>query len=204
MSFKETKESFKEEYLEEYLGNFKTTSLSAETQLEVFNKAFEAFREQAVKLYSEMITNTSKSIQAIEDIYPETITGEMGTVLELLTKSFDLLDNALKIFEDAMIKSDEYVQQFQFLLPDLFYFRNIGEGYGIIISTLLVAFSNRMGVPIEKNQLMVIRKIILNLKNEPLLDSNKAIEYCDEIEDSGFTLENISRNINAVIDEILP
>jgi hypothetical protein len=159
--------------------------------------------EQNESVHEKIAKVFNKELLPIEKIYPDKIPGEIGTVVELLTKSSSLLNEAIINFDESLVNSDECVQQFLFLLPDLFYFRKIGEGFGIIISSLLIALTNRGGIPLEKKQLILVNKIIGKLKNEPFFGTLEAVQYCDEMEDNGLNLSNITNNINAVIDDFL-
>jgi hypothetical protein len=152
---------------------------------------------------SSSISSSSKLLE-IENIYPDKIPGEMGTAIECLSKSIDLIENSIIEFGDNRVISDEYMQQFQALLPDLFYCRTIGEGFGIIITTLMIAISNKNGIPLELDQLIILKYVLVSLKREPFLSTSKAVKLCDDLNEKGFEVNNIINDLDKIISDIIP
>ena len=55
--------------------------------------------------------------------------------------------------ENQLIVADDAMQNVHALLPELFCFRTLGDGFGMVVNGLLCAFQNLGGLPLERHQI---------------------------------------------------
>jgi hypothetical protein len=86
--------------------------------------------------------------------------------------------------EDA-IAADYAIQQFETTLPLLFRSRSIGDGYGMIINSIMIALRNRCGMPLERLQIEAIQLCIGSLLLKPLLPDMVAVRKIQSLREAG-------------------
>ena len=83
------------------------------------------------------------TLVTIDEIYhsPESIGSPyLRSALRLISKALGDVDSALELLGDGdKVGSDDAMQHFQVILPELFACRSIGEGFGLLVSALLNA-----------------------------------------------------------------
>src|SRR6266545_3305183 len=71
----------------------------------------------------------------------ENVSPELNSAVRLLSVSLEHLDRALRAERESdLIEADDATQRMQALLPELFCFRSLGDGFGIVVSGLLCGF----------------------------------------------------------------
>ena len=90
------------------------------------------------------------------------------------------------------ITADRYTQRFQASLPNLFTPRRIGDGYGVIINSIHIAFVNRRGKPLNFDQLTAIWRVLKELRNAPFIQFEPALDYVEELETCGLEVDPIN------------
>ena len=117
----------------------------------------------------------------IDTLYPEDQATRQDLVKALaqLQTAVDLLGHARN--ESDILKSDRFVQRFQALLPELFKWRTVGDGYGAIVNSLHFGFINQRGIPLKPPQLNAVWRILKELRTRPFMTLEQAISYIDEL-----------------------
>lgn len=140
------------------------------------------------RLESGIEAATVKSID-IETLYPPVPdrNDHLSRVLEQLASAVNLLGQA-RTQEDVMV-SDRYIQQFQALLPDLFKWRSVGDGYATVINSLQFALFNRKGIPLTVQQISTLWRSLKELRTRPFLTFEQALTYVDEFEKVGLKVD---------------
>ena len=124
-----------------------------------------------------------------EDLYPvrDRFNPALSTAIQLIRESIDYINESVAMLLDGdLISSDDALQKFQALLPELFCCRDIGDGFGTIISSTYHAINNMENIPLNKSQLTAIRNILNRILSEPFIGDEEAIEEIMNLESAGF------------------
>lgn len=121
---------------------------------------------------------TKKNID-IRELYPLTdeLNPALGRALSLLEEGIKCIDDAINmIIEKDLISSDDLIQRFQALIPELFCCRSLGDGFGVILVSLHNSLKNLQGVPASLEQLNVIKKVTSRIFTEPFIVIDEAVD----------------------------
>ncbi len=124
-----------------------------------------------------------------DDLYP--LRGKLNPILasaiRLIEEGIDNLNEAIKaLSEDDLISSDDSLQKFQALLPELFCCREIGDGFGSMISSIHHAINNSTDDFLNEKQLKAIQKILRRIYSEPYISYDEAVDEIMILESEGF------------------
>ena len=128
---------------------------------------------------------------SVEDLYPEpTLIGQdLSTAIQLLTEAVELINNAIEHERrNEQLHADDAMQRMQMVLPELFFCRSLGDGFGAIINGLFHALKNHGGSPLTEDQMMSIRSSLMTLQNEPFLEFAVAMEQIGSLQSLGFSV----------------
>lgn len=128
-------------------------------------------RIDTARLYDAPIGDTSNIVRA----------------LELLKELSDHFSAARKA-EDS-IDADRFLQHAQALLPRLFSLRSIGGGFGLIVNSLYIAFTNLHGIPMTPKQIDAGWRLVRELKTYPAISLERGIDLVEELEESGLEVD---------------
>jgi len=81
------------------------------------------------------------------------------------------------------------MQRLQSLLPELFYCRDLGDGFGAIINALKFSFENAHGTPFSEGQISLIGQAVERIRQEPFLHFEQAAELVGKLEDADLTVD---------------
>jgi hypothetical protein len=129
----------------------------------------------------------------LSELYPLTheLKPELGAAISLLEEGINHIDVAINmIIENDIISSDDAIQRFQALLPELFCCRNLGDGFGAIVTSIFNSLTNLEGVPANLEQLEVIRKITARILTEPFIVFDEAVDEIMLFEKVGLISES--------------
>lgn len=118
---------------------------------------------------------------------PPGTSSQMIRALELLAQARELLQSARST--DAPMEADRYVQRVHLLLPQLFQYRAIGDGFGLIINSLQYALANREGRPLTPPQINAVWRVIRELRSHPVMSIEEGVHRVSELEDHGFVVD---------------
>lgn len=112
------------------------------------------------------------------------------TALESLAEAIDLLAQArVASQKNSPIDADRCVQRFEALLPQLFRYRKIGDGYGVIVNALHFAAVNRRGRPLNTDQITTTWLVLRELRSKPFLEFEQALDQVAELENCGIEVD---------------
>jgi hypothetical protein len=130
---------------------------------------------------------------AIEDIYhsPESIGSPyLGSAWRLMSIALANVDSALELLGDGdRIGGDDAMQHYEVLLPELFACRSIGDGFGLIVSSLQNAVTRLRGRAMEEQQIRAVRSVLIALRSEPFMTFDAALTHVSR-------LEQVNLNVN--------
>lgn len=114
-----------------------------------------------------------------------------------LAQALDLLSEAKQILEEAkaaavhqnIIESDRSLMQFQARLPGLFSCRKLGDGFGNVINSIMIALVNKRGIPLDLKDIVALWRIIGELRQRPFLSFESSVELIEELEEVGFAVD---------------
>jgi hypothetical protein len=112
---------------------------------------------------------------------------QMVRALELLKQASDNLAEAQKA--DNPMDADRFVQRVQLALPKLFAYRSIGDGFGVVINSLHVAFANLHGTPLNAEQRSVVWRVLRELRVRPAMSLEQGIERVEALEERGLEVD---------------
>lgn len=124
-----------------------------------------------------------------EDLYPvrEQLNPSLHMAIKLLKEAIEIVNESIKMFlEDDFISSDDALQRFQALLPELFCCRVLGDGFGSIINSLFHSIGNINNKPTNEIQLNALLRILKRLHSEPFIRFDEAVEEILYLEEVGF------------------
>jgi hypothetical protein len=125
-----------------------------------------------------------KEYISAEELYPANdFNYVLSSAIKLLSEGIEHIGEAILTLRDGdLILSDDAVQRFQALLPELFCCRNIGDGFGTIINALYHAMNHRGTNPFSEKQLSAIRKALLKIHSEPYIGYEESVEEVMSLE----------------------
>jgi hypothetical protein len=124
-----------------------------------------------------------------EELYPvrEQYNPALATADILLGEGIILVNESIKmLIDDDLISSDDSMQRFQALLPELFCCRVIGDGFGTVINSIYHSIGNMNGNPMNETQLRAILNILKRIHTEPFIEYDEAVEEILHLETAGF------------------
>ena len=134
---------------------------------------------------------------------PDAMSRVFGTALKLLREAEENAERALEAAKEGdELGADDATYAIKPLLPELFCCRQLGEGFGLIVSGLLSAFQNLSGQAMNVDQIKAVAACIRWLRVEP----RASLESAD---DQIATLEAVGLNpdpagIEDLVGAIIP
>jgi hypothetical protein len=128
----------------------------------------------------------------IDDLYrePSGLGPILAHALRGLAAAKEAAQESLESLERGeLIASDESMQRLQALLPELFYCRQLGDGYGAIVNALRFSFENAAGVPLAEDQIKAVKYVVERIRHEPFLQFEKAAALVEKLEDAGLNVD---------------
>jgi hypothetical protein len=128
----------------------------------------------------------------IDSLYPEPgiVRPILGHALRGLAAAKEAVQESLEYLKRGeLISSDESMQRLQALLPELFYCRDLGDGFGAIINALKFSFENAHGAPFSEAQIRLIGQMVERIRQEPFMHFEQAAELIGRLEDVGLTVD---------------
>ena len=103
---------------------------------------------------------------------------DLSTALELLAEAIAKINEAIEHQRSsARIQADDAMQQVQVLLPELFFCRSLGDGFGTIVNSLFHGLHNLDGKPLTEPQILATRTALMAIRNEPFIGFDDAIKH---------------------------
>lgn len=124
-------------------------------------------------------------------------TSQIVSALELLKQASDVLETARR--SESPLDADGWVQRVQLLLPRMFSYRGVGDGYAVIINSLHFALANQNGTPLTADQLNAVWRTVRELRTKPAMNLEQGIQRVEELETSGLRVD--PPDVGALIEE---
>jgi hypothetical protein len=128
----------------------------------------------------------------IDELYAgiPAIRPELATALRLLQDGLDHLNFAVEAVTNAdQIGADDGIQRFEAMMPELLACRSLGNSFGAIINALINALRNRHGEFLTQPQMIALRTIMNETRDEPFMSFDRAVDAITKLEDAGFIVE---------------
>ena len=77
----------------------------------------------------------------------------------------------------------------------MFCCRTISGSYEAVMATVINAFSNNRGQPLNEHKLLALKEILSAIRNEPFMNMDKAIDVIMEFESHDFAVEPIGLDL---------
>lgn len=130
---------------------------------------------------------------SIDKLYPGTdkSDGNLSRAKRLLGECIEHCRAAQRHEEEgSRIKSDHEMVHVQNRLPDLFTYRELGDGFGMVVDALLTAFENLDDMPCDLQQIKAVRRVLADLRDRPFMSSGKAVDLTLQLESAGFDTDH--------------
>lgn len=88
------------------------------------------------------------------------------------------------------LKSDNEMVHVQNRLPDLFTYRDLGDGFGMVVDALLTSFENQDDMPCTLQQIKTVRRVLSDLRDRPFMSSGKAVDLTLQLEEAGLDTDH--------------
>jgi len=136
----------------------------------------------------------------VADIYPDLSAGSsLAIVFKVVPDVVARLHLAREsLVQENLIAADDNVCHARALLTELFCCRDLGDGFGMLINGLMIAFENRRGIPLEATQVQSVVSSLERLLREPALDVNDAADELLALDSSG--LQTDPAELDALAD----
>jgi hypothetical protein len=129
----------------------------------------------------------------IEEIYhsPESIGSPyLRNALRLVSMALGNVDSALELLGDGdKIGGDDAMHHYQVLLPELFACRSIGDGFGLLVSSLQNAVARLRGQPMEERQIRAVRSVLVAVRSEPFMTFDAALAHVSRLEQVNLSVD---------------
>lgn len=149
-------------------------------------------------IYTAEVTNKRERPSSIEGIATSSLYGNVYNdvsfiprVLALLGEGKELLISSSKYLSQGdEVSSDNDIQHFLALLPELFCCRSIGDGFASIITSIYNSVINQSEIGLlSGNQIAKVLLLIEKIQNEPFLELDEAIDLILLLDDAGLNVE---------------
>jgi hypothetical protein len=120
-----------------------------------------------------------------DELYPvkHAYSTEHFTALKLLGVAINHINRAVQALnEEDGVTSDSEIQRVQVLLPELFCFRGLGDGFGTVINGVMSAFESLQGNAPNAVQLRILQRVFELLRSKPFLSSDEADQQLERLE----------------------
>lgn len=105
----------------------------------------------------------------------------LKNALRLLSMAMGRIDRALEFLADED-KTGVAMQRYQLLLPELFACRSLGEGFGLIVSSLQNAATRLPGHAMDEQQIRTVRSALAALRSDPFMTFDAAMAHVSSLE----------------------
>lgn len=126
---------------------------------------------------------------SIDELYPaaDDTDGNLSKAKRVLRTCIEHCREAQQHLEEGdSLKADNEMVHVQNRLPDLFTYRDLGDGFGMVVDALLTAFENLDDMPCNLEQIKAVRRVLLDLRDRPYMSSGKAVDLTLQLEDAEF------------------
>ena len=152
-----------------YLEDYSSVAKSSVDESIIYTAKVTDDRERAT-------SNEGIETSALYDVYNNI--SYIPRILALLEEGSELLlSSSNHISSGDEVSSDNDIQHFLALLPELFCCRSIGDGFASIINSIYNAVINHSEIGLlSKHQISTILTLVNHLKKEPFLEFDEAID----------------------------
>lgn len=130
---------------------------------------------------------------SIDELYPgvDETDGNLSRAKRVLRTCIEHCREAREHLEEGDgLKSDNEMVHVQNRLPDLFTFREFGDGFGMVVDALLTAFENLDDMPCDLQQIKAVRRVLSDLRDRPFMSSKKAVDLTLQLEEAGLDTDH--------------
>lgn len=173
-----------------------TSSIPAEGTIDYVKREGEDEEEKGtIPLTSSDPTNEvgGTTPLSIDDLYLETDSEDegLGGAKRVLGTCIEHCRDAQQHAEEGdWIKSDNEMVHVQNRLPDLFTYRDLGDGFGMVVDALLTVFENQDDMPCTLPQIKAVRRVLADLRDRPFMSSRKTIDLTLQLENAGLDTDH--------------
>ena len=142
---------------------------------------------------SESGGSVETSSLSIDELYPgaDDADGSLSRAKRVLRTCIEHCREAQRHLEEGdALKSDNEMVHVQNRLPDLFTYRDLGDGFGMVVDALLTAFENLDDMPCDLQQIEAVRRVLSDLRDRPFMSSGKAVDLTLQLEEAGLDTDH--------------
>ncbi len=126
----------------------------------------------------------------------------LGRVTRLLDEAAEHIALAIAALLDGRAHhADAEVQLLHGSLPELFCYRKLGDGFGMIIGSILIGLHNNAGDALSMAQMSAISNAIDLVREQPFISPVEAVDATMALEDAGMT---VTTGISTAVSSLEP
>lgn len=114
---------------------------------------------------------------------------DLQTALKLLKECNKFALEALRLYENDLLKSDSQIMEIQARMPELYACRDLSPSYRMIIAAVQRGLFNNKGQILEERQIKALKTILAELREAVYMKKEKALDLVMEFEDTGFVVD---------------
>lgn len=142
-----------------------------------------------VRTADELDERVNEHLIDLRQIYPDPGDG-VATAMRVLAESIDACQQAIEAKRQGQeLRADSSMLTTQSLLPDLIAVQRIGEGFGIVVSSLVFSFANQAGLPFSLEQMNMLLRAYKAVWQAPFMSLDRAVALTDELENVGLKVD---------------
>ena len=136
-------------------------------------------------------SSISKGIISTSKLYPVDFEGlKVRRMMHLVAKAVELCEESRSALQNGdVVNADNTILFLHPMLTELFLLREIGDGFGAAISSLMNVFENHATEPFSLSQLDTILKVLTFIKENPRMSFDQALDLDDFLEEAGLNTE---------------
>ncbi len=130
-------------------------------------------------------------LEDLIEIYPEP-SDKLLQVVTSLSEAILACNEAIQAEETAdRFRADDCMLKVQAISMELFEFRGIGEGFGVVVTSLMFTFINKQGLPFSKDEMHAILRTLRALRSAPFCSLEKGVSITEILELAGLVVDPI-------------
>lgn len=151
--------------------------------------------EPSVQVEDEEVTgSTQDKNQYVSPsrLYPlqDSASTTLQPALKLIAEAKEHLSGAIQSIEEGdRVASELNMQHLKPIIAELFCFRNFGDGFATVISSVFYSIVNYGHLEFTSDQILMVNLAIKKIYEDPFIDYDRALELVDGLENSGFVVE---------------
>jgi hypothetical protein len=147
------------------------------------------FAASAVQALAAIKESARDQLEDLKVIYSEP-SPQLGQAVTLLSEAAFACVEAIDAEENSKrFRADDCMLRVQAISSQLFDFRSLGDGFGIVSTALMFAFINKNGMPFSKAEMYAVLRVLKTLRSAPFSSMENAVTITGILEQAGLIVD---------------